>query len=50
MINALKAKNTHINGVLASQNPFVVSNTGDVTVNYRDGSQDSVEAFKCYYI
>lgn len=44
VINALKAKNTHINGVLASQNPFVVSNTGDVTVNYRDGSQDSVEA------
>lgn len=42
--NAIKAKNPNINGYLASSNPITVSNNGNVTFNYRDGSQDQIDA------
>lgn len=44
ILNAIKAKNPNINGYLASSNPITVSNNGNVTFNYRDGSQDEIDA------
>lgn len=44
IINAIKTKNQRINGYLASNNPIVVSNNGEVTFNYRDGSHDQIDA------
>lgn len=44
VINALKAKNQSISGTLYASDPFAVGDNGEVTVLYRDGSNDTIPA------
>lgn len=44
IINAFMNKNQNIRGYLASSNPVVVDNNGNVTIHYRDGSSTTLDA------
>lgn len=44
IINALKNKNTDLNGYYSSTNPITVDNNGNVTIHYRDGSSTQLDA------